>query len=65
MTIPKTVNEALSHPRWRSAMIEEMKALDVNGTWDLVNLKMQLDVNGYLQSNSILMAQWLALKLIL
>jgi len=27
----------LSHPSWRSAMIEEMTALDDNGTWDLVS----------------------------
>ena len=38
VSIPKTVQEALSHPGWRDAMIEEMNALDANGTWDLVNL---------------------------
>ena len=31
-------SEALSHPGWRSAMIEEMDALTDNGTWDLVRL---------------------------
>ena len=31
-------HEALSHPGWRSAMIEEMNALNGNGTWDLVKL---------------------------
>ncbi|EOX99943.1 Cysteine-rich RLK (RECEPTOR-like protein kinase) 8 [Theobroma cacao] len=36
--IPKTVHEALSHPGWRAAMVEEMVALDGNGTWDLVDL---------------------------
>ncbi|KAM7528232.1 hypothetical protein LguiB_031642 [Lonicera macranthoides] len=35
---PKTVHEAISHPGWRNAMIEEMDALDTNGTWDLVTL---------------------------
>ncbi|XP_071900983.1 uncharacterized protein [Coffea arabica] len=35
---PKTVHEALSHPGWRNAMIEEMNALDGNDTWNLVNL---------------------------
>lgn len=38
ISIPKTVREALSHQGWRSAMIEEMDALDKNGTWDLVDL---------------------------
>ena len=33
-----TVFEALAHPDWRSAMIEEMDALTDNGIWDLVRL---------------------------
>ena len=32
ISLPKTVYEALSHPCWRSAMVEEMQALDDNGT---------------------------------
>ena len=36
--LPNTAHEALSHPSWHSAMIEEMNALDDNGTWDLVQL---------------------------
>ncbi|CAM8937083.1 unnamed protein product [Rhodiola kirilowii] len=36
--VPKTLTEALSHPDWRNAMIEEMNALDANCTWDLVSL---------------------------
>ncbi|MGZ7362318.1 reverse transcriptase domain-containing protein, partial [Streptococcus pyogenes] len=38
ITVPKTVHEALSHPGWHNAMIEEMNALDDNGTWKLVDL---------------------------
>lgn len=38
MTIPKTLDEALSHNGWRIAMEEEMSALEANGTWDLVSL---------------------------
>ena len=38
MNIPKSIHVALSHPGWRDAMIEEMNALDTNGTWDLVDL---------------------------
>ena len=38
ISFPNTVREALSHPGWRSAMMEGMQALDGNGTWDLVPL---------------------------
>ncbi|EOY04903.1 Cysteine-rich RLK (RECEPTOR-like protein kinase) 8 [Theobroma cacao] len=37
-SIPKTVHETLSHPGWRAAIVEEMMALDGNGTWDSVDL---------------------------
>ncbi|PNX77125.1 retrovirus-related Pol polyprotein from transposon TNT 1-94 [Trifolium pratense] len=36
ITIPKNVQEALSHPGWRQAMIDEMTALESNSTWTLV-----------------------------
>ena len=38
ISLPNIVREALSHPGWRSAMVEEMQALDDNGTWNLVQL---------------------------
>lgn len=38
ITIPKRVQEALSHPGWRLAMIVEMTALESNHTWILVQL---------------------------
>src|SRR5262249_820449 len=38
VSIPKTIKEALSHPGWHDAMLEEIKALDDNHTWDLVAL---------------------------
>jgi hypothetical protein len=38
ISIPKNVCEALDHPGWRQAMIDEMQALGHNGTWDLVPL---------------------------
>ena len=38
ITIPKTVKEALAHPGWRQAMIDEMTALESSGTWKLVPL---------------------------
>ena len=33
---PKSTCEALSHPGWKQAMVEEMDALYSNGTWELV-----------------------------
>ena len=38
ISLPNKVSEALAHPSWRSAMIEEMDALTDYGTWDLVRL---------------------------
>ena len=38
ISLPNTFQEALSYPGWRSAMIEEMDALNGNGTWNLVHL---------------------------
>ena len=38
ISLPNNVPEALSHCGWCSAMIEEMNALNDNGTWDLVQL---------------------------
>ena len=38
ISLPNTVREVLSHLGWRSAMVEEMQALDDNAMWDLVPL---------------------------
>ena len=38
ISIPKTVGDALSHPGWRQALLDEMCALQSNGTWDLTPL---------------------------
>ena len=38
ISLPNTFQEALSHPGWRSAMIEGMDALNGNGTCNLVHL---------------------------
>ena len=38
ISLLNTVRETLSHPSWRSAMVDEMQALDNNGTWDLLPL---------------------------
>ncbi|RVX08874.1 Retrovirus-related Pol polyprotein from transposon RE2 [Vitis vinifera] len=51
MTYPllfrKSTHEALSHPGWRQAMVDEMAALHSNGTWDLVVYPLLL--KGYTQ----------------
>ena len=36
VSIPKTVKEALNHPGWYNAMLEEIQALEVNHTWNRV-----------------------------
>nr|CAN74104.1 hypothetical protein VITISV_008952 [Vitis vinifera] len=38
VSLLKSTPEALSHPGWRQAMVDEMTALHSNGTWDLVVL---------------------------
>ena len=35
--IPNSVQEALAYPRWKAAMNEEMKSLQKNETWELVD----------------------------
>ena len=60
ISLPNTFQEALSHPGWHSAMIEEMDALNENGTWNLVYYllgRKSLDVVGSLQSKLIRMIQ--------
>ncbi|XP_075486450.1 uncharacterized protein LOC142526062 [Primulina tabacum] len=36
--VPRYVQEALVMPEWRNAVLEEMKALKMNNTWNLVEL---------------------------
>ncbi|RVW20204.1 Retrovirus-related Pol polyprotein from transposon RE1 [Vitis vinifera] len=38
VSLPKSTHEALSHPGWRQAMVDEMAALHSNDTWDIVVL---------------------------
>lgn len=44
--ILRSVHQALSHPGWRDAMLQEMNALTEKGTWDLVNLPIGQKVVG-------------------
>ena len=66
VSLPKNTNEALSHPGWRQAMVDEMAALHSTGTWDLVVLpfgKFQLVVVGFTQLKLVLMVRLIALRL--
>ena len=36
--IPKNVQEALEIPEWREAVMEEIRALEKNGTWEVMTL---------------------------
>ena len=38
LNVPSNVHEALNHPGWKQAMIDEMKTLENNDTWELVTL---------------------------
>ncbi|RVW40739.1 Retrovirus-related Pol polyprotein from transposon RE2 [Vitis vinifera] len=57
VSLPKSTHEALSHPGWRQAMVDEMAALHSNGTWDLVlpSGKSTLVVVGSTQLRLVLM----------
>ena len=38
VSIPTSISDALPHPGWKLAMVEEMDSLYSNGTWELVTL---------------------------
>lgn len=38
ISIPTNMQEALGDPRWKEAMNEEMKSLQKNSTWEVVEL---------------------------
>ena len=38
LTIPTNIHEALAHPGWQQPMIDEIRALENNGTWEVVPL---------------------------
>ena len=49
--IPKNIQEALEVPEWRAAVMEEMRALEKNETWAVVEnreARNLLVANGYL-----------------
>ena len=38
MSIPSHFQKALGDPKWKSAMVEEIKAFQKNSTWEMVEL---------------------------
>ncbi|KAL5545752.1 hypothetical protein UlMin_005439 [Ulmus minor] len=59
VSIPNSVQEALADKRWKAAMDEEMKSLQKNETWELVDhgtierFKARLVAKGYTQTYGI------------
>lgn len=47
VSIPKTIQEVLSHPGWKQTIFDEMSALESNHTWELVPLPPRKSVVGY------------------
>lgn len=45
-SLPKTVAEALTHPGWRQAMLEELQSIFQNHTWSLVPPEASMNVLG-------------------
>ena len=50
MSILSLFQEALKDPKWKSAMVEEMKALQKHSTWEMVELP---------QENKIVGCKWM------
>lgn len=46
MSLPNSFHEALEDPKCKTAMIVEMKALQTNDTWDMVNLPNEMRTTG-------------------
>lgn len=44
--VPKRVQEALEDKKWREVVMEDMKALEKNGTWELVSLPKEKTIVG-------------------
>ena len=38
LEIPKDIHHALQNEKWKEAVMNEMQALEANGTWDIVKL---------------------------
>ena len=60
------MHDALSHPGWKRAMVEEMTALHSIGTWDLVTLLAGKSPIGcrWVYIRLVQMAEWTVLRLV-
>lgn len=45
--VPRTILEAFQHPKWKEAILEEMKVLKKNGTWEITKLTPEKHLVGY------------------
>lgn len=46
VSIRQIIHDVLAHPDWRAAMVNEMKALVYNETWELVSLSINKELIG-------------------
>ncbi len=46
MFVPRNIQEALENPDWKLAVLEEMKALHKNATWEVVDLPQEKKIVG-------------------
>ncbi|KAI5350579.1 hypothetical protein L3X38_003470 [Prunus dulcis] len=58
---PRFFKEANSKPEWQQAMVEEIEALTVQGTWILL-ARMSSGVNGFISSNVLQMEVLLVIR---
>ena len=45
--IPKSTRDALQVPEWKEAVLEEMRALEKNQTWEVINLPKEKKTVGF------------------
>nr|XP_009802651.1 PREDICTED: vegetative cell wall protein gp1-like [Nicotiana sylvestris] len=58
VSIPKSTGEALSHPGWRQAMIDEMSVLHTSGTWELVPLPKGIYIAFTTLKDNLMLCDW-------
>ena len=46
LVVPRNIQEALDHPDWKLAVLEEMNVLRKNGTWEIVDLPKEKKIVG-------------------
>ena len=45
--IPKSVQDALNNPKWKEVILEKIRALEKNQTWEVLNLPKEKTIVGY------------------